>query len=105
METKKILVILDTIENKNVLIFKLTNGDSIIDLESDDSEEIKKTFLKIIKEIEINPIELELIKGKNFDASKSKLFYDASKEYIEQLEVEINELEKDENLQEIRNNN
>ena len=71
-------------------------------METDDSDEIKSLFLSLIQEIELNPIELELKTGKNFNESENKLFLDVSKEYIDKLEEEINELENDENLKEIR---
>lgn len=99
---KKIEVYLDSVEGKNQLIFKLTKGDAILNLETDDSDEIKELFLSLIQEIELNPIELELKTGENFNESENKLFLDASKEYINKLEEEISELENDENLKEIR---
>lgn len=104
MENKTIKVILDNIGQKNLLVFKLPNGDVNVNLESDDSDSIKKVFLKIIEEIEKNPVNLELKIGDNFEMSESKLFYDASKEYIDKLNEEIQKLELDENLIDIRNN-
>lgn len=99
---KKIEIYLDCIDEKNNLIFKLTNGDFNLNLETDDSDEIKELFLALIQEIELNPIELELKVGENFNESENKLFLDASKEYINKLQDEIKELENDENLIEIR---
>ena len=103
MDKKDIGVILDNIEEHIKLIFKLDSGDVYIDLESDNSEEIKNVFLKIIEEIEKNPIKLNYSIGENFDESKDKLFKDSADEYIEQLQSEIDELENDSNLIEIRN--
>lgn len=102
METKNIEVVLDNIEESIKLVFKLSNGDVKLNLESDDSDEIKNVFLELIKEIEKNPIELNLIIGKNFDESQHKLFKDAAEEYIVQLRTEIKNLEDDENLKDIR---
>lgn len=101
----KIDVYIETVGEINELIFKLSNGDINLNLESDDSDEIKKVFLQLIKEIEKNPIKLELKKGENFDESKNKLFYDTAKEYIDSLNSEIATIETDKNLIELRNKN
>ena len=103
MDKKDIEVVLDSIDEHVMLIFKLESGNVYIDLESDNSDEIKNAFLKIIQEIENNPIKLNYSVGENFDESKDKLFKDSTDEYIEQLQSEIDELENDPNLIEIRN--
>ncbi len=103
--TNKIDVCLDNIDGKNQLIFNLTNGKTFLDLESDDSDSIKKVFLELLKEIEKNPIELNLITGEKFDESNNKLFLDASKEYINKLNEEIKTLETDDDLAYIREKN
>lgn len=102
MEIKKIDVILDCVDEKVKLIFKLSSGDSVLNLESDNSEEIKVMFLNLIKEIEINPIELNLVIGENFNESENKLFKDTVEEFMEQLKTEVINLELDENLIKIR---
>lgn len=61
-------------------------------------------FLNLIKEIEINPIDLNLVIGNNFNESENKLFKDAVEEFINQLKSEINSLESDDNLIKIRQN-
>lgn len=104
MDKKELKVVLDSIDDHVKLIFKMDSGDASIDLESDNSDEIKNVFLEIIKEIEKNPVKLNYTIGENFDESTNKLFKDAVDEYIEQLEKEIEELEKDSNLIEIREN-
>lgn len=98
----KIEVVLDFVDEVNQLIFKLRNGERKLNLESDDSDEIKKVFLAIIEELEQNEFQLEFKTGENFDESKNKLFLDASKEYIDKLNEEITELEDDAILKEIR---
>lgn len=98
----KLDVVLDFVDEVNQLIFKLHNGEKKLNLESDDSDEIKKIFLAIIEELEQRKIQLEFKIGENFDESKNKLFLDASKEYIDRLNAEIAELEEDEILKEIR---
>lgn len=102
MENKIVNVVLDNIDDSIKLIFKLSVGDAELNLESDNSDEIKTVFLKLIKEIEINPIDLKLIIGDNFNESENKLFKDAVEEFIVQLKSEIINLETDENLIEIR---
>ena len=103
MDRKDIEVVLDNIDDHIKLVFKLDANDVSIDLESDNSEEIKYVFLNIIEEIKKNPINLKYSIGENFDESKNKLFKDAADEYIEQLQTEIDTLENDDNLVEIRN--
>ena len=98
----KIEVVLDFVDEVNQLIFKLRNGERKLNLESDNSDEIKKVFLAIIEELEQNEFQLEFKTGENFDESKNKLFWDASKEYIDKLNAEIIELEDDAILKEIR---
>ena len=102
MENKIVDVVLDNIDDYIKLVFKLSVGDAKLNLESDNSDEIKMVFLKLIKEIEINPIDLNLIIGDNFNESENKLFKDAAEEFIIQLKSEISNLETDENLIEIR---
>ena len=102
MENKIVNVVLDNINDSIKLIFKLSVGDAELNLESDNSDEMKTVFLKLIKEIEINPIDLKLIIGDNFNESENKLFKDAVEEFIVQLKSEIINLETDENLIEIR---
>ena len=67
MENKIVNVVLDNIDDSIKLVFKLSVGDAELNLESDNSDEIKMVFLKLIKEIEINPIDLNLIIGDNFN--------------------------------------
>lgn len=102
MDKKELKVVLDSVNDHIKLIFKLGSGEVSIDLESDNSDEIKSAFLEIIKEIENNPVKLNYTIGEKFDESKNKLFKDAVDEYIEQLQKEIDELENDQNLKEIR---
>lgn len=102
MEIKNIDVVLDNIEESIKLTFKLSAGEVNLNLESDNSDEIKDVFLCLIKEIEKNPITLNLVIGENFDESQNKLFKDAAEEYINQLKTEIANLETDENLKGIR---
>lgn len=71
-------------------------------LESDDSNEVKKLFLEFAKQIRKNPLKIELKVDEEFDMNSNRLFYDASVEYVNQLNKELEILEIDEDLIEIR---
>lgn len=77
----------------------LSQGSS---LESDDSNEVKKLFLELAKQIRKNPLKIELKVDEEFDMNSNRLFYDASVEYVNQLNKELEILEIDEDLIEIR---
>ena len=77
----------------------LSQGSS---LESDDSNEVKKLFLEFAKQIKKNPLKIELKVDEEFDMNSNRLFYDASIEYVNQLNKELEILEIDEDLIEIR---
>lgn len=77
----------------------LSEGSS---LESDDSNEVKKLFLEFAKQIRKNPLKIELKVDEEFDMNSNRLFYDASVEYVNQLNKELEILEIDEDLIEIR---
>lgn len=73
-----------------------------LNLESDDSNEVKKLFLEFAKQIRKNPLQIELKVDEEFDMNSNRLFYDASVEYVNQLNKELEILESDEDLIEIR---
>lgn len=77
----------------------LSQGSS---LESDDSNEVKKLFLEFAKQIRKNPLKIELKVDEEFDMNSNRLFYDASVEYVNQLNKELEILEIEEDLIEIR---
>ena len=77
----------------------LSQGSS---LESDGSNEVKKLFLEFAKQIRKNPLKIELKVDEEFDMNSNRLFYDASVEYVNQLNKELEILEIDEDLIEIR---
>lgn len=77
----------------------LSQGSS---LESDDSNEVKKLFLEFAKKIRKNPLKIELKVDEEFDMNSNRLFYDASVEYVNQLNKDLEILEIDEDLIEIR---
>ena len=77
----------------------LSQGSS---LESDDSNEVKKLFLEFAIKRRKNPLKIELKVDEEFDMNSNRLFYDASVEYVNQLNKELEILEIDEDLIEIR---
>ena len=64
--------------------------------------EVKKLFLEVWKKIRKNPLKIELKVDEEFDMNSNRLFYDASVEYVNQLNKELEILEIDEDLIEIR---
>lgn len=86
-----------------VIRFNIENNNYDLNLESNNSEEIKKVFLELSKIIRINPIKIELKIDDSIDEKKDNLFIEASDEYIKQLNDEILELENDDDLKTIRN--
>ena len=89
--------------NDNIVIrFCIENNNYDLNLQSNDSEEIKKVFLELSKQIRIQPIKIDLSIDKTIDEKKDNLFIDATKEYINQLNDEMLELENDTDLKTIR---
>lgn len=86
-----------------VIRFNIENNNYDLNLQSNNSEEIKKVFLELSKIIRINPIKIELKIDDSIDEKKDNLFIEASDEYIKQLNDEILELENDDDLKTIRN--
>ena len=103
----KIDVYIETVGEINELIFKLSNGDINLNLESDDSDEIKKVFLqgkKAVFTVKINYISPRKLTDKVVKKDKRNE-YDTAKEYIDSLNSEIATIETDKNLIELRNKN
>lgn len=86
-----------------VIRFNIENNNYDLNLQSNNSEEIKKIFLELSKIIRISPIKIELKIDDSIDEKKDNLFIEASDEYIKQLNDEILELENDDDLKTIRN--
>jgi len=85
-----------------VIRFNIENNNYDLNLQSNNSEEIKKVFLGLSKIIRTNPIKIELKIDASIDEKKDNLFIEASDEYIKQLNDEILELENDDDLKTIR---
>lgn len=70
--------------------------------ERDDRCPKKERLLELAKQIRKNPLKIELKVDEEFDMNSNRLFYDASVEYVNQLNKELEILEIDEDLIEIR---
>lgn len=105
MHDKTINVCLTKIDEKNMLVFKFDDEELEINLESNDTNAIKKVFCRMAKELCENDIQLNYsVDDKSIDKTKDGLFIDASEEYIERLKSEIANLKEDEHLKTIRAN-
>ena len=80
----------------------MKNNHYDLNLQNNNSDEIKKVFLELSKQIRIQPIKIDLSIDKTIDEKKDNLFIDATKEYINQLNDEMLELENDTDLKTIR---
>ncbi|MCI8575352.1 MAG: hypothetical protein HFI09_02675 [Bacilli bacterium] len=100
MET--INAILCIIDGKVNLLFEIDDESINLNLESDDSIQIKQLFLSLAKKIRSNPLQVKLVVDPKFEMNSNKLFYDTSVEYIEQLNKELKFLEEDDDLIRIR---
>lgn len=84
MDKKEIIVKLEKQEEKELLKFCF-DVPIYIDLASDDSNQLKKFFQKLLENIVNQNITLTLTKQDGSD-----LFYDVAKKYVEHLESELN---------------
>ena len=100
METIK--AILCMVDEKVNLLFEVDSEKIYLDLESDDSNQIKQLFLALAKKIRNNPLQIQLEVDNSFEMNSNKLFYDTSVEYVDQLNKELKELETDSDLINIR---
>ena len=95
-------------DNEQIVIRFNINDNYDLNLQSNNSEEIKKVFLELSKQIRIKPIKIELNIDDSIDEKKDNIFIETADEYIKQLNDEILELENDDDLKIIRgfiNNN
>lgn len=90
-------------ENNEIVIrFIFDENGYDLNLQSNDSENIKNVFIELSKQIRKHAIEVNLEIEDTMDSKKDALFIDASKEYISQLNTELLALENDEDLKIIR---
>jgi hypothetical protein len=103
IKKKEVSAVLIKNENSEIVIkFDFNGTNSDLNLQSNSSDEIKKVFLELTKEIRSNPIKIKLTTDKAIDAKKDNLFIEAANEYINQLNNEMLVLENDEDLKTIR---
>lgn len=86
-----------------VIRFNIDSNNYDLNLQSNNSEDIKKVFLELSRIIRITPIKIELKINENIDEKKDNLFIETAYEYINQLNDEMLELENDDDLKTIRN--
>lgn len=88
--------------NEIVIRFYIDEKQYDLNLQSNNSEEIKKVFLQLSKQIRLEPIKIDMKIDKSIDEKSDNLFIEASNEYIKQLNDEMLELENDDDLKIIR---
>lgn len=87
---------------KDQIVIKFNDITPVLNLEDDDSEEIKKVFLELSTKLKKSPIKIKLTIDETIDEKKDSLFIEASEVYINQLNNELKELENDDDLKKIR---
>ena len=102
MSKEIIAVLIKNDNNENVIRFKIDTEELDLNLESNNSEEIKKIFLRIAEQLRYSPVKIEYSVDNSIDAKEDALFIDAAFEYVEQLKQEILTVETDGDLKEIR---
>ena len=104
MNKKEISVILTKNKDNNIILnFNFNSGKLELNLESNNSEEIKSVFMKLAKELRELPLDLNYsIDDKKIDKKEDGLFIDAAEEYINQLKEELLTIENDSDLKILR---
>lgn len=102
MPNKIEAVLIRNKDEKIVIRFTIDKTNIDLNLQNDDSEEIKKVFLELSKKIKVSLIEVELTIDKSIDEKNDSLFIESSTTYIKQLNTEMLTLESDEDLKIIR---
>ena len=76
-----------------------------LNLESNNSEEIKQVFVTLASELRQSPVSLNYtIDVQRINSKDDELFIDAANEYIVQLKNELLLIENDSDLKKIREN-
>lgn len=106
MNNKEINVILTKNINENIiLLFSFERGNLELNLESNNSEEIKQVFVTLASELRQSPVSLNYtIDVQRINSKDDELFIDAANEYIVQLKNELLLIENDSDLKKIREN-
>ncbi len=105
MNKKEIRVVLTrNKENNIVLNFDFSSGKLELNLESNNSEEIKNVFMHLAKDLRESPVSIDYsVDNKQIDKKEDELFIDAAEEYIKQLKEELLKIENDSDLKILRN--
>lgn len=106
MNNKEINVILTKNINGNIiLLFSFESEKLELNLESNNSEEIKQVFVTLASELRQSPVSLNYtIDTQRINSKDDELFIDAANEYIVQLKNELLLIENDSDLKKIREN-
>lgn len=104
MNKKEISVILTRNKDNNILLNFDFNSEKLeLNLESNNSEEIKRVFMQLAKELRKSPIIINyIVNDKKIDKKEDGLFIDAAEEYINQLKEELLTIENDSDLKILR---
>lgn len=81
---------LEKAEGKDCIIFSFKNEDLIIDLNSDNQDSLKHLFYSMIHELFNGLFEIEKPKS----SYEPKLFLDIANDYIDKLNIELEEIWK-----------
>lgn len=104
MNNKEISVILTKNNDNNIILkFTFSSCELALNLESNNSEEIKSIFVQLSKELRESPIDINYsIDEQKIDKKEDGLFIDAANEYIDQLKEELLTIENDSDLKILR---
>lgn len=89
-------------DNEIIIRFEMVENSYELNLQSDNSEEIKNVFLQLANLIRYSPIEINFSVNPSIEEKSNGLFIETATEYIKQLNDELKEIEKDKDLKTIR---
>ena len=101
MVKKEIDAVLEIEDGKYILYFFLEEIKSI-DLYNDNSDQIKTLFVQILREIIKYNISFNFKKGNSISENDNSLPYNVAKEYVNQLNIDLDSLKTNPHLIEIR---
>lgn len=90
-------------DNNIVLKFSFETQTVDLNLESNNSDEIKTVFIELAKNLRKTPLKINLsLDEEKVDNKEDALFIDATTQYVEQLNNELLAIENDSDLKKIR---
>lgn len=104
MEEINIKILL-TKTDKNEIILKFSAKDKdigLINLELEDTENIKNLFLEIASLLIDNTIKIDYEKDPRKDFTGDTLLVEVAEDYVDTLKVELSEIENNEDLKKLR---